>query len=163
MKRIARLLICVIMAFGLVSCGIVGEERSSLAQPEQSIFKQNFSIGAIIETHKDLLIEGPLTLSGTEAGPREPFIQSHETMTIQVDPDNASFLFEAIISDLEETLMNSGATIVGSGGTDVHADPIAYFSHSYSEGSFYGVVDVWGIRGKENTFIIISQITESRN
>ncbi len=162
MKRIARLLVFVITAFGLVGCGIVGRNTSSGERlPDQSKFKENFSIGAIIETHQELLIEGPRALSGMEAGPREPFVQRQEHMTIQIDHDNITALMNSIQSDVEESLSTSGAIIVGTGGTDAQADPIAYFSYNYREGPFYGVVNVWGIRGEETALIIIVQITES--
>ena len=86
MNRKVQLLIVVISVFGLVSCGIVSRKTSSgEISSDQSKFKQNFSIGAILEAHKELLIEGPRALSGMEAGPREPFIQSQEYMTIQVN------------------------------------------------------------------------------
>ena len=158
MIRTAQLLIVMMVIFGLISCGTRSKETS----PEQSTFKEDFSIGLIIESHKDLLIEGSLALSGMEAGPREPFVQSHETMTIQVDSRNATTLFESIRSDVVETLSNSGATIVGSGGMDAQADPSAYFSYDYSEGPFYGVINIWGLQGEDTNFVIISQITESK-
>jgi len=161
MKKTARLIIVIITTFGLASCGIVSSEIATAeTSAEQSAFKQNFSIGPAIEAHKELLIDGPRSLSGTEAGPREPFIQSHEYMVIQVDSDNATSFFDFIRSDIQETLSNSDAEITGSGGFDGQVNPIAYFSYSYSEGPFYGVIDVWGIRGEDNQFILISQITE---
>jgi hypothetical protein len=164
MKKAARLLIGVILALGLVSCGVVGKAISGRETlPEQSNFKQAYSIGAIVETHKDLLLEGPRTLSGTQAGPRVPFVQSQENMIIQVDQENATTLIESIRSDIEETLLSSGATIVGSGGYDGQADPLAYFSYSYREGPFYGVINIWGVQGEDTQFMLISEITESLN
>ena len=164
MRRTVQLLMVMLTTCGLVSCGIVSREISSLETPqEQSTFKQTYSIGPVIEAHKELLIDGPRALSGMEAGPREPFIQSHEYMVIQVDSDNATSLFESIRSDVGETLSNSGAMIEGSSGMDARANPIAYFSYSYTEGPFYGVVDVWGVRGEGTQFILISQVTESIN
>jgi hypothetical protein len=140
----------------------VGINRpSGEISPDQSKFKENFSIGTIIEDHQELLIDGPRTLSGMEAGPREPFVQRQEHMAIQIDHDNITALMNSIQSDVEEFLSNSGATIVGTGGSDAYADPIAYFSYNYREGPFYGVVNVWGIRGEETDLIIIAQITES--
>jgi hypothetical protein len=162
MNKIARTLIFVIIAFALAGCGIVGINRTSgETPPEQSKFKENFSIGTIIEGHQELLIDGPRTLSGMEAGPRVPFVQRQEQMSIQIDDDNITALMNSIQSDIEETLRYSGATIVGDGGSDGYSDPIAYFSYSYSEYPFYGVIDVWAIRGEETDLIIIVQITES--
>jgi len=164
MKRIAQLLIGVIITLGLVSCGVIGKAISGgETLPEQSTFKQTYSIGAIVEAHKDLLLDGPRTLSGSEAGPRVPFVQSQENMMIQVDQENATTLIESIRSDVEEALNNSGAIIMGSGGYDGQADPIAYFSYSYREGPFYGVINIWGVQGEDTQFMLISEITESLN
>jgi hypothetical protein len=68
----------------------------------------------------------------------------------------------ALQTDITETINTSGATIVSSSGSDTQADPIAYFSYDYRQGPFYGVINVWGLRGEGTTFIIISQITESK-
>ena len=158
----ARFLIFVITTLVLAGCGIVGRNVSSREiLPDQSKFKENFSIGEIVENHHELLIDGPRTLSGTEAGPREPFVQRKEIMTIQIDRDNITTLLNSILADVEESLSNSGTTIVGIGGTDATADPIAYFSFGYRDEPFYGVIDVWGGRGEGNDLVIIVQITES--
>ncbi len=62
MKKAARLLVGVILALELVSCGVVGKAISGGGPLlEQSIFKQTYSIGAIVEAHQDLLLEGPRT------------------------------------------------------------------------------------------------------
>ena len=161
MERITQLLI-IIIAFSLVGCGIVSREISrEETSPEQSTFKQSYSIGSIIKANQELLLEGPLAVSGSEAGPREPFIQSQEEMVVQVDSVNTSPLLAAIQSETEEAIRNSGATIVGSSGRDIKTDPIAHFSYSYSEGPFYGVINIWGLQGEGNTLIILSEITES--
>jgi len=162
MNKIARTLIFIIISFGMIGCVITSRNVSSgEISRDQSKFKENFSIGTIIENHQDLLIDGPRTLSGMEAGPREPFVQRQEQMAVQIDSDNITALMNSIQSDIEETLRYSGATIVGDGGSDGYSDPIAYFSYSYSEYPFYGVIDVWAIRGEETDLIIIVQITES--
>jgi hypothetical protein len=83
-------------------------------------------------------------------------------MTLQVDSLNASPLLGAIQSDINEAIIRSGATIVGSSGRDIEPDPIAHFSYSYSEGPFYGVINIWGVRSEETTLILISEITESK-
>jgi hypothetical protein len=162
MEKITRLLIFII-TFSLVGCGIVSREISrEETSPEQSTFKQNYSIGPIIKANQELLLEGPLALSGSEAGPREPFIQSQEQMVVQIDSANTSHLLAAIQSETEEAIRSSGATIVGSSGRDIKPDPIAHFSYSYSEGPFYGVINVWGLQSEGNTLILLSEITESK-
>ena len=162
MIRMFRNLFALITTVGLVSCGIVSRQVSSVENlPEQSAFRQTYSIGSIVENHTDLLLEGQRTLSGREAGPRVPFVQNQEIMFVLADQNNATMLMEAIRSDIEETLHNSGATITGSGGFDGEANPVAYFSYSYQEGPFYGVLDIWGIRSEGTQFILNSQVTES--
>jgi hypothetical protein len=162
MKKIVFIVLVSITIFGLVGCGMVSREISrEETSPEQSTFKQNYSIGPIIKANQELLLEGPLALSGSEAGPREPFIQSQEEMVVQEDSANTSPLLVAIQSETEEAIRSSGATIVGSSGRDIEPDPIAHFSYSYSEGPFYGVINIWGLQGEGNTLIILSEITES--
>jgi len=158
MKKTAFLVMLSISIFGLVSCGVVNKETSR----QQSNFKENYSIGSIVEAHQELLLEGSRGLSGSEAGPPEPFVQSQEVMILQVDSANATPLLEAIRSDIVEAIGNSGATILGSSGSDVRAEPIAHFSYSYGEEPFYGVLNIWGLQGEGNTLIIISEITESK-
>jgi hypothetical protein len=85
MNRKMQLLIVLIAVFGLTSYGIVNRRTSSrIVSVGQSMFKQNFSIGKIIEAHEKLLVEEPRTLSGMEAGSRDPFIQSQEHTTVQI-------------------------------------------------------------------------------
>jgi hypothetical protein len=151
-------MIVVLFTLGLVGCSLA----SSQTAKQQSTFKQQFSIGSLVEDHQNLLMEGPRTLSGMEAGPPEPFKQSHEYLTLQVDSKNIATLMEALQSDITASINTSGATIVGNSGSDTQINPIAYFSYDYREGSFYGVINVWGLRGEGTTFTIISQITESQ-
>lgn len=160
MKRTVQLNIIFLVTFGLASCGIVGRQTGPRETPEQSKFKENFSIGTIIEAHEDLLIEAPRALSGMESGPREPFIQSQEYITMQVEQENIAVLMQIIQSDIQDVIIDSGAQQVGSGGSS-RFDEIANFSYSYREGSIYGVVNVWGVRGEETDLVIIVQITES--
>jgi hypothetical protein len=143
---------------GFVGCGIANRETFK----QQSTLKQNFSIGPLIEAHQDLLMEGPRALSGMEVGPPEPFTQSHEYMTIEIDSNSTIALMESLRSDITKAINASGATIVGSSSSDFQANPIAYFSFDYREGSFYGMINVWGLRGEGTAFTIISQITESK-
>ena len=162
MKRTIQLTIIFVVTFGLVSCGIVSQKTSAAEIPEQSTFKENFSIGDIIEAHTDLLVEGPRTLSGMEAGPREPFVQCQEYMVVQVDDDNAADLMQAIQADIQGELTSSGANILG-GGADFQPDAIAYFSQNYSDGEFYGAITVWAVKGPENNLNIIVLLTETSN
>jgi len=158
MKRNFQLIIYTLTILGLIGCSTASQETTK----QQSTFKQNFSIGPLIEGHQDLLLEGSRALSGMEAGPREPFTQNNEYITIQIESDNTVALVEALRSDISEIINTSGANIVGSSGMNAQADPIAYFAYDYREGPFYGVINVWSIRGEGLTLTIISQITESK-
>ena len=162
MKNITIFITILITLFGLGSCGIVSRESSQVVQ-EQSDFKQTFSLGTIVENHHELLLEGPHVSSGMEAGPREEFMQIQEEMVIQVDPDNTAALLELIQSDIEELISSSGATIVGIGNWEIQPEPTAYFSYNYTQDSIFGVINVWGVRGEGNTFVLIVQITESQS
>ena len=162
--RATQLLSVGLLTLVLVSCGIVTKVTKGRAlSPEQSTFKVNYSIGPIVESHQDLLLEGPRTLSGSQVGPRAPFVQNQEVMILNIDQDDSSRLMQAIQSDIQRTIENGPGTIVGGEGSNGLADPIAHFSYSYREGIFYGAVDVWGILGEQDQFILISQITESKN
>lgn len=158
MKRTILLMTLMITLGSLFGCEVVRQESSS----DQSRFKQNFSLGSIVINHSELLLEGPLASSGMEAGPRAPFTQSQEYMTVPISPENTTALLTSIQSDMQDSLSEYGANILGSSGNDKLANPIAYFSINYSEGSFYGTVNIWGVRGEGNTLILISEITESR-
>jgi hypothetical protein len=162
MKRITILLTVIMIAFGLVSCGIVSRETSK----EQSTFKQNFSIGPIVEAHKELLLDSPRTLSGMEAGPPEPFIQYQEEMIVQIDPTNIPAFMEAIKFDVQEAITSSGAEYLGQGGgyspgSDINPADVTHFSFDYSEDGFYGVIHIWGVRGSGTNYHLIGLITES--
>ena len=160
MNRMARILIFIVIVLGLTSCGVIDRTTSSSeVRPEQSTFKQNFSIGIIVEGHEELLIEAPRTLSGMEAGPREPFIQSQEYITMQVEQENIAALMKIIQFDIQNAIIDSGAEHVGSGGSS-QFDEIANFSFSYHEGPIYGVINIWAFRGKGTNFAVIAQITE---
>jgi hypothetical protein len=162
MKRLTWLLIGISIVIGLTGCSIISREISTAETlPEQSTFKQTYAIGSVVEAHTDLLLEGPRTVSGSEAGTRTPFVQSQEIMTLQIEQENVTALMRAIQSDVQDILSNSGATITGSSGFDGQADPIAYFSYNYREGPFYGVINVWGVRGIDTQLTLISEITES--
>ena len=157
MKRTGLFFALIIVIGGLVGCRIASRENTG----EQSAFKQDFSLGAMVARHPELLLEGSLAASGVEAGPRAPFTQSQEYMVIQVEPANLMPLLTALQSDLEETLSTSGSTVLGYSG-EMQPDPIAYLSYQYSEGPFYGTVNLWGLRGQGNTLTLISEITESK-
>lgn len=157
----ARFLIAVLMMLGsLGGCGTV--ERES-----PSTFKTEFSLGAIVEANKEYLIAGPRLSSGTEVGPQEPFAQKHEELIVQVDPAQSSAFMEGIRSGVEAALVSSKAEILGrSGGAfqeqGSEADGPMHFSLSYDGEARYGVIQVWGIQGKETDFTLIALVTESR-
>ena len=162
MKKTTLIITILLAGFGLGSCGITSRQ-SSQDTHQQSEFKQTFSLGTIVEDHQDLLLDGPRLASGMEAGPRDPFIQIQEEMVIQVNPENAAALIEIIQSDIEENLSKSGASIIGKGNWEIQPEPTAYFSYNYTQDSFFGVINVWGVRGEGNTLVLIVQITEYDN
>ena len=162
MKKLIIISFVIVSIFSLTGCGITARKTSTEEIHQQSTFKQNFSIGTIIEAHEDLLIEGPRALSGMEAGPPEPFEQSHEYMNIQVVDENITPLLEEIQTDTEKALRDSNTEIVGTSGSDSQADPISYFSYNYRDGQFYGTINVWSVRGEGEQLILIAQITESK-
>jgi hypothetical protein len=158
MKKSHFTVIIIITAICLSSCLV---KRDQIPQT-QSTFKEGFSIGPIVETNKGYLLDGPLPLSGMQAGPIEPFIQSQEEMIVQIDPMVATDFMKIIKSDVEESINASGANIVGKGGgVLVDSSDILFFSFSYTQDSFYGVINIWGVRGDADKLLIIAQITES--
>ena len=157
MSKLSYIFMTIIAFSGLAGCGSVGDETPA----SLSAFKESFALASIVEANEGYLLPGPRVLSGTEAGPREPFIQSQEAMTIQVDPTNISPFMEAIISDINEAITSSGAEYLGWGG-GFSPDPSAmkHFSISYGEDGLYGVINVWGIPGEGTNYHLITLITE---
>ncbi len=150
--------VIIIMTIILTACGINSDQPGEI----NSAFKRIFSIGSIIEANQELLLDEARTLSGIEVGPTEPFIQSQEAMIMQIDPMNVPALFSAIRNDIQDEIIKSGAEIVGSSlSSEDEPSEISYFSFSYRTDLSYGVINVWGVRGDSDNYIVITQITES--
>ena len=125
--------------------------------PQQSTFKANFSLNSVIEKNKHFLQEETRYSSGAESGFKEPFLQSHEEMTVQIDPRKVPDFMAAVRSDIEKVLIDSDASILGS---ESESNGVGHFSLSYRENEITGTIQVWGIPGKNTNFIIIVLITE---
>jgi len=152
MKRSLHMLVLLLIIACLVGCGSTTQTSS------QSTFKANFSLNTIVENNKQFLLEEARHSSGAENGFQEPFVQSHEEMTIQIDPNNVSEFILAIRSDIEQAIIDSDGRMLGSeGGSN---DP-EHFSFSYSENEIQGTIHVWGIPGEGTNFTLIALITES--
>lgn len=152
MKRLLLISIFLVLNVSLLGCG----SESTL---QQSTFKSNFSLSTVVEANKEYLLEETRVMSGAEVGPREPFVQSHEEIMIQIDPANISSFFQAVRLDISQSLTDNNANILGQ---EVNGDQnIAFFSYSYGENDLYGTITVWGVRGEGTNFYFITIITES--
>ena len=151
MKKTTLAFVMFILTISLFGCG--------KEVPSQDTFKEDFTIGVIVEDNAQYLIPGSRELSGSEYGsPDQPFTQKQEEMAIQIEESNLPEFIIAIRSDIEEAIIDSGASIVGrgSGGlTEIS------FSTQYQADQVFGVIDVWGVRGKGTNFYLIVMITES--
>jgi hypothetical protein len=153
-----------VIALLIVICSVggCGTERGA----EQSAFKATFSLGSIVEANQQLLLPGPRISSGSEAGPSEPFTQTSEVMTVQVDPSNVLALMEAIQSGIQESLTSSGAESLGGGGSASgdptgHLSDLVLFSFGYRAGEVFGTINVWGVPGAGSSLVLIVTIVES--
>jgi hypothetical protein len=159
MKRVALLVAVLLVIGSLAGCG-------NAAREAESAFKAGFSLGAIVKANKGSLMAGSRISSGTEAGPPEPFVQRHEGMIVQVDPAHASAFMDGVRTTVEETLIRSGARILGRGGDARQVadgkpvDP-TYFWFGYSEDAVYGVMHIWAVPGEGTSLTLIALITES--
>lgn len=152
MKKASLAFILLVLSIGLSDCG----SDTSL---QQSTFKSNFSLNTIVEANKEYLLEETRVLSGAEVGPREPFVQNHEEMQVQIDPSNISTFFQAVRLDMGQSLTDNNANILGqevNGNEDV-----GFFSYSYSEDDLYGTITLWGVRGEGTNYFLIVIITET--
>jgi hypothetical protein len=153
-----------IIALSIMICSLAGCGTESKA--DQSAFKATFSLGSIVEANQQLLLPGPRASSGSEGGPTEPFTQTSEVITVQVDPTNVVAFIEAAQSGIQESLASSGAELLGGGGS-AGQDPAGdlsepvHFWISYREGGLEGAVHVWGVPGKESSLVLIVTIVES--
>jgi hypothetical protein len=152
MKKSWLMIVLLITIVSLSGCGRVAPK------PSQSDFKSNFSLNAVVENNKQFLLEEARHSSGAESGLQEPFVQSHEEMIIQIDPNNLSKFMAAIRSDIEQALIDSDAHMLGSEGG---SNDTEHFSFSYSENEIQGTIHVWGFPSKGTNFTIIALITES--
>jgi hypothetical protein len=142
-------LVILVSAFG---CGKATQTSS------QSTFKANFSLNTVVENNKHFLLDEARYSSGAESGLPEPFLQSHEEMTVQINSSNVPEFLAAIRSDIEQTLIDSNVRILGSEDGSNDAE---HFSFSYRENEIYGSIHVWGIPGGNSNFTLIVLITES--
>jgi hypothetical protein len=145
-------IIFIFISSGLYACGGSSGEESSR-------FFKTFTIGEIVEANKQYLSDSPRTLSGSEAGPPEPFLQRHEEMIVQIDPADLPEFIDAMKIDVAEAITSSGATVQGTeyGGLET----IELFGYSYQADSFYGVITIWSVQGEGTDLHIIVMITES--
>lgn len=159
MKQKLFVITLFIMIYSLAGCGT--ESRT-----EQSAFKTAFSLGSIVEANQQLLLPGPRTSSGSEAGPTEPFAQASEVMTVYIDATNVLAFMEAVQSGIQESIVRSGAELLGGGGS-ASGDPTGalsapvHFSFSYREGEVFGSINVWGVPGAGSSLSLILTIVES--
>lgn len=152
MKKLLPTLVLLILSFSLLGCG-----NKTLPQ---STFKDNFTIGTIVEGNTQYLIPESRQAFSSEYGESEqPFSQKQEEMTLQIEAVNIPKFFTAVRSDIEETLVESGASIVGQGTDGVTGSS---FSIQYQQNQVYGTIFVWGVRGEETTYTLIVLITEKK-
>jgi len=141
------------LGIGLFGCG---SEVSS-----QSTIKEDFTIGTIVEDNAQYLIPGSRELFSSEYGAsEEPFTQKQEEMTLQIDPADLPVFVAAVQAGIDESIINSGASIVGRGSGGLTGTS---FSVQYREDQTYGVINVWGVRGEGTNFFLIVSITESKS
>ena len=158
MKRKATSLLLLILLCSLSGCGAGGEEG-------QSPFMATFSLGSIVGANEQLLLPGPRVSGGSEAGPSEPFTQTSEVLTVQVDAANTAAFLEALQTGIQDALESSGAELLGGGGS-ASGGPAgelrepAHFWFSYRQGGIDGIVHVWGVPGTESNLVLIVTIVE---
>ena len=162
MKRFTFSTIILIGIVLLTGCTNAADEPSRA-------FYANFSIGEIVHQNKDFLLDeavdssggllpGSRIVTGSEAGPREPFIQRYEEINFQIEEgDQAEFML-ALKTDIEREIIERGADVKGFGqGGGIGSE---YFSFDYSYDQVYGTIHVWAVRGPEPNMNIIVLLTE---
>ena len=123
-----------------------------------SAFWESFSIGMVVENNEQYLFPGSRQLFGSESGSSEqPFMQKQEEITLQIDPADLSAFLLDVQSDIDEAIIESGASIVGRGSGGVTGTS---FSISYREDNLYGVINIWGAQGEGTNYYIFMIITE---
>jgi hypothetical protein len=123
------------------------------------LFKDNFTIGTIVEDNEQYLIPGSRELFSNEYGTSgKPFTQKQEEIALQIDPSDLSAFIAAIQSGIDEAITTNGASIIGRGSAGLTGTS---FSVQYRENEVYGIINVWGVRGEGTNFFLIVSITES--
>jgi len=141
----------------LAAAALVGCGRAD--GPANSAFYSSFSIGKIVEANSSYLSTGASTVSGAEAGMREPFLQRQEAISIPIEAGNAAAFMAAIESSVEEAILSSGAQIEGRGSGGSEAAP-GYFWLAYRQDAARGTIHVWGMPGEEGRMSVVALITE---
>ena len=156
MKKIFYFITIGLILVNLAGCVAAGKNDSA----SQSLFWESFSIGTMVENNVQYLLPGSRQAFGSESGSSDqPFMQKQEEITLQIDPANLSAFLLDVQSDIEETMIHSGASIVGHGQGGVTGTS---FSISYREDDIYGVINVWGAQGEDTTYYLLVMITEGR-
>lgn len=136
----------------------------STDEEQRSTFFSNFSIGEIIARNEQFLLPESRTLGGTEAGPEATPFQKHEEMIVQIDTANVPRFMEAVKTDIQQAILDSGARIEGQGGG--FQDPVKgqadidYISFRYSQDEASGIINLYGVRGEGTNYVIIVILTE---
>jgi len=152
MKKSFFILSLLILSASLFGC-------TSEAAPSQSTFKDNFTIGAIVEDNAQYLLPESRELFSSEYGEvDQPFTQKQEEIALNIDPADITAFTVAIQSGIEESIIDSGASIVGHGSGGLTGTS---FSIQYRQDQIFGVVNVWGVRGEGTSFFLIVLVTES--
>ena len=154
MKTLFQLSMLCFLVFSLTGCGSSAKDNPR----SQSAFKENFSIGTIVEDNAQYLIPGSRQLVGLESGPPEPFTQKQEEMLIHIEPAYLPTFITALRSGIEEAIIDSGASIDGHAQGGVTGTS---FSISYRENDIYGVINIWGAPGDGTDYFILMLITEA--
>jgi len=154
MKQFINFVIICLIMVGLTSC-ITPMKNDTRTQ---SVFWESFSIGTIVENNEQYLLPGSRQAFGSESGSSEqPFMQKQEEITLQIDPANLPAFLLDVQSDIEESIINSGASIVGRGSGGVTGTS---FSISYHEDNLYGVINIWGAQGDGTNYYLLMIIIE---
>ena len=162
MKRFFFSIIILIGILCLAGCINARDESSR-------VFYTNFSIGEIVDQNKDFLLDsavdssggilpGSRIVTGSEAGPPEPFIQRYEEINFQIGEGDHTRFMLAVKTDIEREIVESGAEIKGYGQGGGPGSE--YFSFDYSYDQIYGTIHVWAVRGPESNMNMIALLTE---
>jgi len=81
-------------------------------------------------------------------------------MLIQIEPADLPTFITAIRSNIEEAIIDSGASIDGHAQGGVTG---ASFSISYREDNIYGVINIWGAPGEGTDYYLFMMITEGHS